>query len=125
MMDQIQHLAREYAGRFYEMKRSDRFRSKGSLTRVKYFERDAMGNLVEKSKVMRFFDAYPTSKQFADGHWPLWVEAARKSLVTMLALPESRVSQHMKESIHAALILDRTKEYAGLGRRLLQQAANV
>lgn len=124
-MDQIEHLAREYAGKFYEMKRSDRFRSKGSRTRVKYFERDARGNLVEKTKVMLFFEAYPTSKQFADGHWPLWVEAARKSLVTMLALSDSRVSQYMKESIHASIIADRTKEFAGRGRKLIQRDLDV
>ncbi len=123
-MDQIEHLARELAGEFFERKRSNRFRSKDSKTRVKYFERDAMGNLVEKVKVMPFFEAYPTSAKFSDGHWPLFVEPARKCLITMLALPEHRVSQHMKDSIHAAIIKDRTKEYAGMGRRLLQRAAD-
>lgn len=124
-MDQIKHLARELAGQFFEQKRSNKFRSKGSKTRVKYFERDPMGNLVEKSKVMPFFEAYPTSKEFADGHWPLFYEAARKCLITMLALPDSRVSQHMKEAIHAAIVADRVKDFAGRGRKLIQRGPDV
>lgn len=124
-MDQIEHTARELAGQFYEQKRSNKFRSKNAKTRVKYFERDPMGNAIEKVKVMPFFEAYPTSKEFADGHWPLFYEAARKCLITMLALPEHRVSQHMKESIHAAIVADRIKDYAGRGRRLLQRGLDV
>lgn len=124
-MDQIEHTARELAGQFYEQKRSDKFRSKDANTRVKYFERDAMGNLVEKTKVMPFFVAYPTSKQFADGHYPLFIEAARKCLITMLALPETRVSQYIKESIHAAIVTDRAKEFAGRGRKLIQRGLDV
>lgn len=124
-MDQIQHLARDLAGQFYEQKRSDKFRSKGSKTRVKYFERDPMGNPVEKTKVMPFFEAYPTSKEFADGHWPLFYEAARKCLITMLALPDHRVSQHMKESIHAAIVADRIKDFVGRGGTLIQRSLDV
>lgn len=124
-MDQIEHTARELAGQFYEQKRSNKFRSKNAKTRVKYFERDAMGNIVEKSKVLPFFVAYPTSKQFADGHWPLFVDTARKCLITMLALPDHRVSQFAKESIHAAIVTDRAKEFAGRGRKLIQRGLDV
>lgn len=105
----IRTLAKEYAGQFYEMKRSDRFRSKDSLTRAKTLKQLPDGSVIEVTVVVPFFKAYPNSKAFASGHWPLFVDAARKSLITMLAL--SSVSDELKQGIHAALVEDRQNEY--------------
>lgn len=105
----IRSLAKEYAGQFYEAKRSDRFRSKDSLTRAKTLKQLPDGSVVEVTVTVPFFKAYPNSKAFASGHWPLFYEAARKSLVTMLALPS--VSDELKKGIHAALVEDRQNEY--------------
>lgn len=105
----IRTLAKELAGAFYEQKRSDKFRSRNSLTRAKTLKQLPDGSVVEVPVVLPFFKAYPTSKQFSAGHWPLFVEAARKCMVTMLALPS--VSDELKEGIHAALVEDRQNEY--------------
>lgn len=121
-MNQIRHLAEELAGQFFEQKRSDRFRSKDSKTRVKMLLRDPnTGVQVEVTKTMPFFEAYPTAKKFAKAHWPLFVDSARRCLVTMLALPDHRISQHMKESIHEAIVEDRKKQLQTGGKRLLQR----
>lgn len=105
----IRTLAKEYAGAFYEQKRSNRFRSKDSLTRAKTLKQLPDGSVIEVAVTVPFFKAYPNSKAFAKGHWPLFYEAARKSLVAMLALPS--VSDELKKGIHAALIEDRQNEY--------------
>lgn len=119
----IKHLAMGLAGQFYEQKRSGRFRSMGALTRAKKLMQTPDGRVVEVPVTVPFRQAYPTSKEFAVAHWPLFVDAARRCLVTMLALPDSRVSPHEKETIHAALIADRVNEHKHGGKRLLQQKA--
>lgn len=117
----IMMTAKEYAGVFYEQKRSDRFRSKDSKTRIKRMVRDERtGLMVERVFIVPFFEAFPTSKAFAEAHWPLFVDAARKSLVTMLALPDARISPALKEGIMAAIVEDRQREYRGAGKRLIQ-----
>lgn len=117
----IKHTAMGLAGQFYEQKRSGRFRSMDALTRAKMLKRLPDGTLVEVPTVVPFRQAYPTSKEFAIAHWPLFVDAARRCLVTMLALPDSKVSPHEKKTIHAALIADRINEYKHGGKNLLQQ----
>lgn len=117
----IKALAIEYAGAFYGQKRSDRFRSKDSLTRAKRLTQDAAtGQMIEIDVIVPFFEAYPDAATFAIAHWPLFYEAARKSLVAMLAMPEARINTTMKDAIAAALIEDRQKEYRTGGRRLIQ-----
>lgn len=117
----IMTLAKEYAGKFYEQKRSDRFRSKNSLTRAKVLVCDERsGHIVETTKVMPFFKAYPTPGHFSEAHWPLFVDAARKSMVTMLAMPDARISPTMKEAISEAIIEDRKKQLQGKAQRLIQ-----
>lgn len=121
----IRTLAKEYAGIFYEQKRSDRFRSKDSLTRAKTLKQLPDGSIVEVPVTVLFFKAYPNAKVFAKGHWPLFYEAARKSLIAMLALPS--VSDELKEGIHKALVEDRQKEYkqpAG-GQTLIQRSIEI
>ncbi len=118
----IRTLAEELAGQFYDQKRSNRFRSKDSLTRVKTVMRDPdTGVRKEVTKTMPFFTAYPTSKLFAKAHWPLFVDAARKCMTTMLALSDSRISPHLKEGIYAALTEDREQQVRTGGKRLLQR----
>lgn len=115
----IMETAKQFAGQFYEQKRSDKFRSKDSKTRIKKMVRDERtGLMVERTFIVPFFQAFPTAEKFAEAHWPLFVEAARKSLVTMLAL--NSTSDTLKEAIAAALIEDRQREYAGAGKRLIQ-----
>lgn len=117
----IKHLATELAGQFYEQKRSDRFRSKDALTRARTLKRLPNGQLAEVPVTVPFFKAYPTSNHFAKGHWPMFIEAARKCYIAMLSMPESRISQHMKETIAAELIEDRKHEYKFGGKRMVQR----
>lgn len=105
----IRTLAKEYAAIFYEQKRSNRFRSKDSFTRAKTLKQLPDGSVVEVTVVVPFQKAYPNARVFASAHYPLFYEAARKSLVAMLAL--SSVSEELKKGIHAALIEDRQNEY--------------
>lgn len=119
----IKHLAMGLAGQFYEQKRSGRFRSMDALTRAKKLMMTKDGGVTEVPVTVPFRVAYPTSKQFAIAHWPLFVDAARRCLVTMLALPDTRISPHEKKVIHAALIADRVNEYRYGGKHLLQQKA--
>jgi hypothetical protein len=93
-------MAIELAGQFYEQKRSDRFRSKNSLTRVKYFEPQPDGSFKEVFKIMPFFEAYPTADKFAIGHWPNYVELAKRLFGAMLQHPG--VSDFKKECINKA-----------------------
>lgn len=117
----IKHLAMGLAGEFYEQKRSGRFRSMDALTRAKKLMQTKDGRVVEVPVTVPFREAYPTSKHFSIAHWPLFVDAARRCLVTMLALPDTRVSPHEKKVIHKALIADRNNEYRHGGKHLLQQ----
>lgn len=116
----IRTLAKELAGQFYEAKRSNRFRSKDSLMRAKTLKQLPDGSVIEVTVIVPFFKAYPNSKVFAKAHFPLFYEAARKCMVTMLALPS--VSDELKEGIHAALVEDRQNEYkAPIGQQTLIQ----
>lgn len=117
----IKHLAMGLAGEFYEQKRSGRFRSMDALTRAKKLMQTKDGGVTEVMVTVPFRVAYPTSKEFSLAHWPLFVDAARKCLVTMLALPDTRVSPHEKKTIHAALVADRVNEHKNGGKHLIQQ----
>ncbi len=118
----IRSMAKELAGTFYEQKRSDRFRSKDSLTRVKTIERQPDGRLAEVVKVMPFHEVFPTAKKFAEAHWPFWVEPAKRCLIAMLAMSDARVSPYMKQCIYDALIEENEKARAqDGGKRLLQR----
>ncbi len=108
----IKSTAIEFAGAFYEMKRSDVFRSKESKTAAKRLFIDPKTNLpVEKTVIVKFFEAYPTAHSYSKAHWPLFYDLARKSLVTMLSYPDSRMSPHMKEAIFKAIMEDRNKQH--------------
>lgn len=117
----IRTLAKELAGQFYEAKRSDRFRSKNSMTRSKTLKQLPDGSVIEVPVIVPFFVAYPNSKAFAAGHWPLFVDAARRCLVTMLALPDSRIDPEMKKSIYKAIIEDRENQRRRPGSQTLIQ----
>jgi hypothetical protein len=117
----IRSMAKELAGAFYEQKRSDRFRSKESKTRIRVIERQPDGTLAEVVKVVPFFEAYPNATKFAAAHWPFFVEPARRCLTTMLALPDARVSQYMKQCIYNALIEENEKARKHGTKRLLQR----
>jgi len=118
-VNQIEHLARELARQFYDQKRSDRFRSRNALTRaktLKYFEGRAIR---EVTVAVPFQTAYPDPETFSKGHWPLFVDAARKCLVNMLSLPTTSPSD--KEHIYLALLEDKDKRDQQGGGALLQQ----
>jgi hypothetical protein len=120
----IRSMARELAGRFYEQKRSDRFRSKDSLTRARVFERQPDGSVADVVKIMPFFEAYPTAQKFAAAHWPFFKEPAVRCFVAMLAMPDSRVSPYMKQCIYDALIEENEKARALGAKQLLQRDLN-
>lgn len=119
----IRTLAKEYAGIFYEQKRSDKFRSKDSMTRARTLKQLPDGTVVEVPVTVNFFKAYPNARTFIKGHWPLFYDAARKSLITMLSLDS--VSEEHKAAIHEAIVKDRQGEYrqplGGLGGPTLIQ----
>jgi hypothetical protein len=122
----IRAMAKELAGTFYEQKRSGRFRSKDSLTRVKTIERQPDGLLAEVIKVMPFQEAFPTAKKFAEAHWPFFVEPAKRCLTAMLAMPDARVSPYMKNCIYDAFIEENEKaRMQDGGKRLLQRELDV
>lgn len=110
----IRHLAKELAGKFYEQKRSDRFRSKDSLTRARRLVQHPDGRHEEVIVVVPFFQAYPDARTFVKAHWPLFVEPARQCMVTMLAL--KGVHDNMKRGIYDALLEDREKQLAAEAR---------
>jgi hypothetical protein len=102
-------MAIDLAGSFYEMKRTDTFRSKNSKTAAKRLFVDPETDLpVEKTVIVGFFDAYPNAHAFAMAHWPYFYDAARRTLTTMLGLPQ--VSEFKKQAILKALIEDREKQ---------------
>lgn len=116
----IRTTAKGLAEKFYEQKRSGKFRSMDALTRAKALQKQPNGEIHEVNVIVPFRQAYPNAHAYSVAHWPFFYEAARKCLVTMLALPDSRVSAHMKEAIHKALVEDRTKQLVFGGRHLVQ-----
>lgn len=84
----IQHMAKEFAGEFYESrKRSPTFRAR-----------------------------YPNPKVYTAQCWPLWVPAARHVMVKMLTQPH--VHQHLKDGIFEALLDDRERQLRDGAKKL-------
>lgn len=104
----IRHMAKQLAGQFYDQKRSGRFRSMDSLTRVKYLHKDPDTKQVsERVAVIPFRVAYPDAHSFAIAHWPLFVDAARTCMSAMLGM--SSTAEHDKVYIYEALCEDKIK----------------
>lgn len=118
-MNQIEHLARELARVFYDQKRSDKFRSRDALTRAKTLKQFEDGSVNEVTVAVPFKTAYPDPETFSRGHWPLFIDAARKCLTNMLALPTT--SPDDKQHIYEALLVDKFKRDRQGGGALLQQ----
>ncbi len=66
------------------------------------------GTVFEDTVTVPFFHAYPNAHKFAAGHWPLFYDAARRCLTSMLAM--NHVHQNIKDGIYLALIEDRKKQ---------------
>ena len=102
----IKDVAKELAGAFYEDNRSDAFRK-----------------------------TFPTLKAYMRGQWhqpngditinkPGWmyhIDLARKILVTMLGLPDSRVAPVLKERIYDALIDDHNQATSPKAKKVTQR----
>lgn len=116
----IKMTAMALAGEFYEQKRSDRFRSKDSLVKAKRLQEFSDGTIREVTVLVPFLTAYPDAHKFAISHWPMFYDTARKCLLTMLAMSDSRVPPHRKEEIMAAITEDRDLQLAGGGKSLVQ-----
>lgn len=105
----MKSLAKELAGAFYEQKRSGRFRSVNELVKAKTLKRLPDGRHVEVTVRVPFRKAYPSAQAFSSTHWPFFVDAARRCMTTMLALPDARVAPHLKAAIYDALLEDNDK----------------
>jgi hypothetical protein len=117
----IKSMAIELAGKFYEGKRSGRFRSMDEMTVARrMMRRPGDGALIEVKVRVPFRQAYPTAHSYAIAHWPLFYEPARRCLVTMLALSDEAVPPHLKEAIFEAIKEDREKQMRNGGRELFQ-----
>lgn len=105
----IKALALELAGAFYEGNRSDRFRSKVERTPAKRLVVDERtGQLVERTVMVPFFEAYPNARTYQRAHWPLFYELARQQLTSMLGRPG--VSEFKKQAIFKAITEDREQQ---------------
>ena len=116
----IRNLAKELAGIFYESRRTPEFRNGEQLVTV-YHDVNVAGKMMEVPAKIPFKVAYPTIQHYIRAWWPHFIEPARKMLVAMLAMPDSRVSPLMKERISNALIEDREKELKYGGKYLYQR----
>lgn len=99
----VRMLAKENAGAFYEQKRSKEFREGGQLV-VAYRDWTMPdGRVVERPCKIPFSAAFPTVQHYVRAWWPHFVELAVKQLAAMLAMPDGRISPHLKEQIGDAL----------------------
>lgn len=53
-----------------------------------------------------FYKLWPNPEEFVTRRWSSFVQDARKTLATMLAMPDGQVSPAQKEEIHQALLLN-------------------
>lgn len=123
----IKQLAMAYAGQYYEERRSRRFRDGKDFVPVYQSVKDPeTGQLVQRRVLMPFKKAYPTPHAYALAYWPVFYDAARKSLANMLGM--EHVHEHMKKAIMDALVEDREKDLEaqarGQAKHLMQIAPN-
>ena len=120
-------MAKELAGAWYEMRRTDRFRDGGDKVKARKIVKDILTGLPREIIVgIPFSQAYPTAEAYVEAHWPFFMDTARKVLTTMLTLPN--ISPVMKERIYDAICEDREKQLKieagiipGTVRRLIQR----
>lgn len=122
----IKNVAMAMAGRYYEERRSDRFRRGEDLVKVYRPVREQDGQLRQQAVMAPFKMAFPNAYVFAKSYWPVFYAAARVSLAKMLGMPH--VTDYMKQKIQDALIEDREKDLIaqmrGQSKHLMQIAPN-
>lgn len=120
----IRHMAKEFAGAWYESNtRSKEFRDGTMKTKVYRTLRVKVGNTWVHKEVefnIPFRVAFPRVEDYVKSAWPHWVEYAREKLTEMLFMPDAKVSPLMKERIYDALVDDRERQLKGQGKHLRQ-----